>query len=390
MARDKGSGSIYRRGDGRWVAQIEHGVTASGKRRYLRRVRPNEKQARRALDELERMVTRNLDPGEGRQTLAAYLDGWLAGLEGARRPKTLAAYKGDLAHAKDVIGNVRLDKLTPTHVRQLMAALPKRGLAPKSALNVRTTLHTAVRQAVDDRILDWNPVSVVARPQVKRTDIVPLTVPQAKAVLTALETHRHYALYAVAVAIGLRLGEALGLTWDRIDLDAGVIRVRQQVQREGPKGDRHYVLVDLKSRRSLRDIPLPEFAIAALRDHRKLQAEERLAAGPRWVDGCCAGCGGTGWGLVFTTNSRTVGRPVHQTQALKLFQDTCETAVSLRPRFHDLRHTAATLLLAQGVPLPEIQDILGHSSIAVTKDVYGHLDVEHLRGAAGKMNELLG
>ena len=388
--RAKGTGSVYKRGDGKWVAQVDNGFTASGRRRYLRRIRPNSKQAHQALGELERIVARNLDPGQARQTLTAYLDRWIDSIDtaGTRAPKTVAAYRADIAHVTDVIGAVRLDRLTPQHVRQLLSVLPDRGLAPKTALNVRTTLHTAIEQAVKDRILDWNPVSVVDRPRVQRYDADPLTVDQARDLLAALADHRHYALYAVAVAVGLRLGEALGLTWRRVDFDDGVLKVRKQMRREGPKGDRHYVLRDLKNKR-VRDIPLPPFALDVLREHRTRQATDRLAARREWIDGCCHDCGGTGWDLLFTTNSKySAGRPVHETTARGAFQRACEDAIGITPRFHDLRHTAATLLLAQHVPLGEVQQILGHSSIQVTKDIYGHLEVEHLRGAATAMNEL--
>lgn len=391
--RAKGTGSVYKRADGRWVAQVDNGFTASGNRRYMRRTRPNEKQAHQALGELERTVARNLDPAASRQTLQAYLTEWIDSIEGvgARAPKTVAAYRSDLAHVNAVIGNVRLDRLTPKHVRQMLAALPGRGLAPKSALNVRTTLHTAIEQAVSDRILDWNPVSVVDRPRVQRYDADALTIDQARAVLDALAEHRLYALYSVAVAVGLRLGEALGLTWNRINFDTGVVQVRHQLRLEGPPRQRHYILRDLKNKK-IRDIPVPGFALDRLREHKAAQAAERLAAGPDWVDGCCDQCrGGRGWGLVFATNSnRSAGRGLHETQARKTFQDACETAIGLRPRFHDLRHTAATLLLAQRVPLAEVQQILGHSSIQVTKDIYGHLEVEHLRSATSTMDELFG
>jgi integrase len=392
--RAKGTGSVYQRGDGKWVAQVENGWTASGRRRYLRRTRPNESQAHQALGDLERTVARNLDPSEARQTLRSYLDGWLDGLEGTRAPKTVAAYRSDVAHVTALIGHVRLDRLTPKVLRQMMRALPARGIAPKSQLNVRTTLHTAIEQAVDDRILDWNPVSQVDRPRVQRYDADALSIDQARAVLAALADHRLYALYAVAVAVGLRQGEALGLTWKRVDFDQGVVQIRKQVRLEGEPRHRHYLLRDLKNPKRIRDVPLPGFALDVLRDHKVRQAQERLATGARWVDGCCDehGCpGGTGWGLVFATCShRSAGRPIHHTRALKLFQDVCVDAIGIRPRFHDLRHTAATLLLAQGVPLEQVQEILGHSSIQVTKDVYGHLEIEHLRGAATKMNDLFG
>lgn len=396
MARSKGSGSVYQRADGKWVAQVEDGWTASGKRRYSRRVRPNRKQATAALGELERIKQRGLDRTVSEQTLATYLDGWLDGLDGFRAPKTITAYRSDMAHAKAVIGQVRLRHLTPAHVRQLLQALPERGLAPKSALNVRTTLHTAVQQAVADRVLDWNPVGAVARPKVDRDEAPSLTVLEARNVLEALAGHRLYALYAVAVALGLRLGEGLGLTWDLVDLDAGTLKVRKQLQRIGDAGDRHYLVRDLKTRRSRRDIPLPAFAADALREHRKAQVAERLEAGTAWVDGCCHGCGWTGAGLVFVTGRsarRTVGpigRPIHPTVALKTYQAVAEPVVGRRPTVHELRHTAASLLLAQRVPLAEVQQILGHSSIVVTRDVYGHLESEHLRAATDAMDGVLG
>jgi len=402
--RAKGSGSVYERGDGKWVAQVDNGWTPAGKRRYIRRVRPNRKQAVQALGEFERIKARNLEPGQSTQTLATYLDGWLADLDGNRADGTLAAYRSEVAHIKAVIGKVRLDKLTPNDVRRLLRALDDRGgrskdadgnriggLAAKTKVNIRTTLHAAVEQAVKDRIIDWNPVGVVARPKVDRDDVIPLTIAQARAVLAALDGHPNAALYTVTLAVGLRLGEALGLTWQHIDLDGGLIQVRRQMQRDGPKGERHYVLRDLKSKRSRRDIPLPAFAVDALTRHRAEQNELRMRRRDLYLDGCCQVCGLTGAGLVFVTDSRvSAGRPLHQTKALKDFQNVCDVTIGRRPRIHDLRHSAASLLLAQRIPLHEVQQILGHSSIAVTRDVYGHLETEHLRAATDKMDELLG
>lgn len=427
--RGKGEGSIYfahaddcsraiddrEDGDcaGDWVAQIEAGRTASGRRRYSRRYRRNRSGAQTALAELQRLHGRGLDPELARQPLERYLDAWLDGLRGVRAPNTIAAYRGDLAHIKKHLAGVRLDKLTPVQIRRALSAIGDSGLKSKSVLNIRTTLHTAIEQAKKDQILDWNPVSVVDRPKVDRDDVKPLTVVQARAVLDQLAGDRLYPLIAVAVAVGLRLGEALGLTWGSVDLERGVIAVRTQTQllyycydcrrHHGEesgcptcgavptKRDKHYRLRDLKSKKSRRDIPLPAFAIRALTEHRKAQAAERLANGDRWADGCCGACGGTDWGLVFTTCShRSAGRPLHETQARKHFQDACEAAGMRRFRPHDLRHTAATLLLAQGVPLWQVQEILGHSSIQVTKDMYGHLEVEHLRGAADQMEGVLG
>lgn len=406
--RGQGEGSIYySESEGSWVAQVEAGTTKSGARRYLRRYRPTKTAAKDALGELLRLQARNIDPALARQPIKKFLARWLEDVEDSRAPKTVAAYRADINHVVEHVGGVRLDKLTPRHVRDMLRSLHNEGLAPKTVLNVRTTLHTAIEQAVNDQVIDWNPVSVVDRPKVDRDDVTPLTPQQARDVLASLEGHYLYALYAVALAVGLRLGEALGLRWSDVDLDAGVLKVRLQLQRVELDGlGRHYVLRDLKSKKSKADIPLPAFAVRALAAHRKEQAEQRLKAGPGWVGGCCDECGGR-WDLVFTTpvvrckpedgedvgrlnQRRLPGRPVHPTTALNAFKEACEQVGAPPARFHDLRHTAATLLLAMGVPVAEVQEILRHSSIQVTKDIYGHLEVEHLRGATDKMDGLLG
>lgn len=401
--RSTGTGSVYERSDGKWVAQVDNGWLASGRRRYLRRVRPNRKQALIALGELERIKARELEAVDASQTLKQYLDRWVANLEasGTRAPNTVAAYRSDCVHVCDVIGHVRLLDLRPRHVQDLMAALPSkegrgRGggkLSPRTQLNIRTTLHTAIEQAVKHRTLDWNPVSVVDRPRVERGDVVPLTNVQAREVLRRLADHRLGAMYTVACAVGLRMSEARGLTWRHVDLDEGVLQVRVQLQRvKNEAGERHYALADLKSRKSRRDIPLPQVAVDALREHRRRQAAERLANADRWVDGCCATCGWVDAGLLFTTCSdvRSAGRPLDARAARRPWQDATEDVTGRRHRFHDARHFAASMLIAQGVPLAVVQDMLGHASIMVTRDIYGHLDAGHLRQASDAAQRALG
>jgi hypothetical protein len=201
--RDKGDGSIYysesRR---RWVAQIEAPPSVDGTRRYLRRFRPTRKAAVDALHQLRRDVERQRHP-DANQTLADWLERWVTRLEGVRAPKTVAAYRADVAHISDVIGWVQLSKLQPEHVHNLLAQLPKRGLAPKSALNIRTTLHTAIAQAVKDRMIDWNPVSVVDRPRVQRHDSEVFTLDEANADLERLAD----AVRAAGVEVDLDVAE---------------------------------------------------------------------------------------------------------------------------------------------------------------------------------------
>src|SRR6266545_6727274 len=161
----------------------------------------------------------------------------------------------------------------------------------------------------------------------------------------------------VALAVGLRQGEALGLAWNDIDLDGGTLTVRKTLQRI----DESFVLVEPKTVRSRRTIALPSVAVNVLRTHRARQMEERLMAGSLWEDD---------WGLVFTT---ATGRPLHGTNVTRTFQQLLAKAGLRRQRFHDLRHSCASLLLAQGVHPRVVMETLGHSQIALTMNTYSHV-----------------
>jgi integrase len=210
--------------------------------------------------------------------------------------------------------------------------------------------------------------------------IVPLTVEQATAFLKVAATHRLEALFSVALACGLRLGEATGLRWDVVDLETGEVQIRQQLQRV----DKELVLQALKTDKSERTLMLPEVCITALRKHRTQQLEERLKAGPDWID----------TGLVFTTyasrgKGRKVGTGLHPRNVLRTLHALLETANLPRVRFHDLRHSAASLLIAAGVELIEVSMLLGHSELRVTADLYSHLQQQTAAKAARHMDTVL-
>jgi integrase len=210
-------------------------------------------------------------------------------------------------------------------------------------------------------------------PRVRRPEIHPLTPEQARTFLDAARGDRLEALYSVALAIGLRQGEALGLRWEHIDLDGGELRVRVALQRIAGK----LQLVEPKTRQSRRTIPLPQVAVNALRAHRVSQLEERLLAGDRWVD----------TGLVFCTPK---GTPLDARNVTRRFQKLLKQTDLPHQRFHDLRHTCATLLLVQGVPPRVVMEILGHSQISLTMDTYTHVVPALKREAANRMDALLG
>ena len=200
-----------------------------------------------------------------------------------------------------------------------------------------------------------------------------LTVEQAQTLLEAARGDRLEALYVVLVSLGLRRGEALGLQWSDLDLDVqSLMRIERALKRERGK----LVLGELKTASSRRTLHVPSPVLDALRAHRRRQRAERLAIGGAWAR----------TGLVFTT---PLGTPVDPDNFSKAFGRLCERAGLGRWHLHELRHSAASIMLAQGVPLEVVSDVLGHSGIAITSDVYGHILVEQKRNAAHAMGQAL-
>ena len=211
---------------------------------------------------------------------------------------------------------------------------------------------------------------------------MPLTVEQSRAFLAVAHQDRFGALSSVALASGLRLGEATGLRWDDVNLETGEVRVRQQLQRVG----KQLVLQPLKTEKSRRTLILPAVCLEQLRKHRQRQLQERLKAGDDWCD--------TG-GLAFTTFTRRVpgervGAPLHPRNVLRTLHRILSLAQLPRCRFHDLRHSAASLLIAAGVELVEVSMLLGHAELRVTADLYSHLQHQTAATAARHMEAILG
>lgn len=187
------------------------------------------------------------------------------------------------------------------------------------------------------------------------------------------EDDRYLALYITALGTGLRQGELLGLRWEDVDLDAGRVRVRHTLANVGGT----LTLLEPKTERSRRNVMLPDSVTAALRAHRTRQRMERLVAGSRWVDS----------GHVFTS---TIGTPLHAATVTRAFQAALARAGLPHSRFHDLRHAAATFLLARGMTLEDVKNLLGHSSITLTSNTYGHVLEQRQRQVAQAMDAVLG
>jgi integrase len=234
---------------------------------------------------------------------------------------------------------------------------------------LRKALNDATRQLLVPR----NVASLVTPPSAGHDEIKPLTHEEARKLLAALKGHRHEALYHVALTLGLRQGEILGLTWDAVDLETGTLQVRHSLQRYG----REYHLDAPKTPMSRRTIAMPPALVAMLKTHKAVQGEAKLRLGKAW---------GNDWGLMFTTAE---GKPLSGPSLTHAFKKAVEEAGLPTQRFHDLRHAAASYMLLQGVPMKVAQVVLGHATIGTTMDIYSHVAPESVSDATARVSMLL-
>ena len=366
--RGNGEGSIYANRKGVWTAAVSLG---NGRRKYLYGGTREEVRRKLALA-LGAQETGGLPDARGR-TLGEFLDDWLRDVvQPSVRVWTYRGYEVHVRrHIKPALGRIPLERLDPAHVQAFLNQKVAAGLSPKSVRYLRGTLRTALNQALRWGLVAKNSAALVDGPRVERYEIAPFTPHEARRFLHAVKGHRLEALYTVALAIGLRQGEALGLRWQDVDLEMGYVRVNKQLQRV----DGRFELVEPKTARSRRTIVLPNSVAKSLRDHRDRQllddAKVRAA---------------NELGLVFT---RADGKPLDGTVVTHEFHRIlCQEGLNQR-RFHDLRHSCATLLLAQGVAARVVMDVLGHSQIAITMNTYTHVIPELRHDAAAKMESIL-
>lgn len=369
--RAHGEGLIRKRPDGRWEARLrvpgQEPKSIYGK---------TQKEVREKLQALREDVRKGVPVASEKPTLGQFLDGWLEDtVKKQNRPRTHESYQSLVRlHIKPALGKRPLAKLSPQEVQAFMNDKQDAGLSPRTVQYLRAVLRRALGQAVKWGLAPRNVAALTDPPRIEREEVAVWTPDEARAFLKDIRGHRLEALYTVALAIGLRQGEALGLRWSDVDLDAGVVRVRVQLQFI----DKKFRLVEPKTAQSRRTISLPPFAVTALREHRARQLQDRLLAGEGWQ--------GETWGLVFMTKR---GTPLDGKNVTHRFQDWLKRQNLPRMRFHDLRHACASLLLAQGVHPRVVMEILGHTQIGMTMNTYSHVIPALQQEAAGRMDALL-
>jgi len=356
-----------------------------------------------------------------RVTVERFLSRWLAHKQTTMRSRAWATYEQAVrCQILPILGKLTLVKLRPLHLEEWMRELQERGTSARTIRYARTVLRASLNQAKKWEMVSQNVAALVDPPRHTAKRIHPLDPEQACALLDVARGHRIDGVISIATALGLRVGEALGLAWSDVDFSAGTLSVRQAIERSGgdsaarrplaasrreiraqlaaaPKrsAERRQLRAQLegarvawrkvktqlrttepKSARSHRTIHMPALVVSALKAHRTRQLKERLAAGGAWTD----------TGLVFTS---PIGTMLDARNVRREFHELLAVANLPSIRFHDLRHTAATLLLAQGVDPRTIMETLGHSQISLTMNTYAHVMPTLQADAAGKMNAIL-
>ena len=375
MARKRGNGegSITRRKDGLYMARYTVQTATGTKRKTLygkTRNEVSEKLTKAMADRDDGLVfdADNLKVGE-------YLERWLVdSVLDTVRPTTYERYEQIVRiHVRPALGSVKLKNLTPVHVRGLYREKLEAGLSARTVQYIHVTLHKALKQAVQDGLIPRNATEAVKAPQVRREEMRPLSAEQVKVLLEVARGDRLEALYVLAIHTGLRQGELLGLKWEDVDLESGTLRVRRTLvtAKGGP------VLTAPKTKGSRRSVKLTQGAVEALRSHLKHQLQEIDRAGSLWREN----------GLMFASES---GEPLD-----RRYLTSCRYKALLKRaelpmiRFHDLRHTCATLLLSKNVNPKIVSEMLGHASIAITLDTYSHVLPNMRDQAAAAMEDAL-
>jgi len=368
--RGNSEGNIRKRTDGRWEARI---TLADGKRKSFFA------KTRQEAAKMLVAATRDRDAGlpvvGGGQTLAQYLATWLETVRPSLKAKAFRSYEQlTRVHVLPTLGRTPLTKVTPQQLQWLYATRLEAGSSTTTVHHVHTVLHTALEAGLRLGLVQRNVCDLVDPPRMRHYEIHVLTPAQVQILLQASQGHRLEALFFVALATGMRQGELLALKWQDVDLERGHLTVRATLQRNRGGG---FVLVPPKTKRSRRRVVLPTVAIQALIAHRKRQDIERQTLGMAWDE----------QGFVFTNR---LGRPLDGIHVLRRALRPLLLRAGLPPiRFHDLRHTAATLLLIQGVNPKVVSEVLGHSNVSITLEIYSHVLPDLQRLAADAMNDVL-
>ncbi len=366
--RGRNEGSIYQRPSGSWRAQI----SLNGKR--ISFSDKTKAECQQWLRKMQFHLDRGYNHHGGKIILGTYLNEWLETSKVSLRPNTVYQYGLTIKnHIIPYIGNIQLMDLRLDRIEQLYAELIADGIGTRTVRLTHSVLHRALEKAVKYGLIVRNPSQGAALPRKQQPEMQVLDTSQATQLIIAASGSHYEALYHLAIKTGMRQGELFGLKWSDLKWNSGTLYVQRQVQRVKGQG---WGFTEPKTKAGRRPIELGEGTLQVLRLHKKRQELQKAVIGDRWQE----------HDLIFTSS---VGTPCDASNLRVDFLKLLEKAGLQNIRFHDLRHTAASIMLNNGIPLIVVSKILGHSRPSITLDVYGHLYHEMQTEAAKKMDEII-
>lgn len=383
--RGKGEGSIFKRKDGRWCGFITVGYDEKGNQKkkffYGKTRQEVAEKINQALNEIKQgiLITDN------NITLENWLNIWLHQYKKNQiSESTFDDYESIIKnHINPVLEKYNLKDLRPEHLQMLYNEKHKAGLSTKRIKDIHVILHSALNQAIKNELIVRNVSEATTLPKnTREKEMKVLTIEEQKRFLQVLEGERLKPAFVLALSTGMRLGEILALKWQDVDLENKRITIRNSVRRIKNRNEQSeiktktvLVLKEPKTENSGRIIPLPDVAYQELVNFKLLQEEEKRQAGSSYVDS----------GFVFTTK---VGTPIEPRNFLRTFYRITEKA-GLNINFHALRHTFATRLLEANTNPKVVQELLGHSDISTTLNIYSHVLFDTKQKAIGEINDLM-
>ena len=366
MAKRKaadGAGSIRQRPDGRWEARFTF-TDDLGQKKRSSIYGDTQKEVRQKLTTILKAVDSNTYHEAKKYTVSEWLDEWLKTYCVDLKPMTITGYNQKInSYIKPRLGKIPLKALSNVQVQKFYNVLSagdekQKPLSPKSIQNVHGILHKSMEQAIAARVIALNPCDHVKLPKAKKAPLKPLMDDNITAFLKAIKGEKYETLYFLDLFSGLRQSEILGLSWDDIDMEAGLIHVCRQLQRNYSTKPASYIFLDETKNGKDRIAAIAPSVVKALRDQQRRQAEWRLAAGSAWSNP---------HNLVFTDE---LGNHLSHSAVYCRFKRIVASIGMPETRFHDLRHSYAINALQNGDSPKNVCDQLGHYSTAFTMDTY--------------------
>ncbi|WP_338826278.1 Tn916 family transposase [Moorella thermoacetica] len=381
------AGWVEKRGENKWRLNVPGGTDAEGKRKVYRKnvEAKSKREAEKLLAEFVAEVQKGQYVEPSKLTFAEFVERWIRDYgESNLAPKTLHRYKEILKRACQAMGHLKIDKIKPLHLLEFYKNLQEDGiredgkpgkLSDATILYHHRVLSKLFNDAQNWQVIPLNPASKVKPPKVTKRQAAYYDEKQTAALLAALDSEplKYKVIVILALATGLRRGELMGLEWQDVDFENNTIEVRQASQYLPERG---IFTKDTKNESSNRLIAVPASVMALLKQYKTQQLEDRLKVGDLWQ----------GSNRLFTTWD---GRAMHPDTISKWFPEFLKRHNLPHIKFHGLRHTSATLLIAEGINLKNVSQRLGHSNISTTGDIYAHALRSVDQEAAEKLDQII-